>query len=801
MSIRILPPINAQERLARQRNLAALRQQGWDIGAFTQFFWTMSRGLDYDDTALKDIFNACLDDPVPKWEMDNLKILNYWDFSKYVCHRIQWGMPLPPPRPACSNHSTPLPLPSLDQHPLLTPTQKRRARRKRSQSAASINDSDTFPINQEPVKSHPIESVPVRLKFTGSVDSAVTETEFTIIPPESAELAADTTEDDELRSTCRKQRRGKAHAEQTLVPEVSLPVTLSPLSNSFMPSETVSAHSVMWPEAPFKPTPVMAKEAFTKPVSELDLPDSAKPIPFTLEADRPAPITPDPVKPIPVTLEPDRPTPITPDPVKPIPVTPEPAKDALVKSAPVIPKPIIIEPVISKMAKLAAIQSVPVNSKPESASATSESVITQSMKYAPGISESAKPTSCFPVSTECTPVIQESVKSNFVPQSIRSVPYLSQSAGSIPISAEMTMLTTSPPVLVESATDTTEAIQHTVATRHRRKKRKAGAVLSNSLPVLPIETMPEIPVMPTDCVHICHVSSTEGDTACHVVPPEALLEPAAPPVMATEANAVAIILPVMATEASSRPPALPDASTDAIPTSHVESKNVPATAEAFSETLASLLRSTEEILAALAVAIKTVQEPTAASERAVTMPAPERAVLEPAIEEIVPGSVPVSAPAPESAPVSAPTPVPSLVLASDPEEVSKSMSKSHPVTLKDTPVTQPSWRSRPVTPVPTPPFPPSMSPSLGSLRPGPPWVNQNFLPGPVPTHPFPPSVFPGQFGTSLFTTHPPPRLVPPVMLPGVDAWRRPLERGWLFIGTGSASRSTYVEEGTNRSTF
>ncbi|KAI2644704.1 Alpha-mannosidase 2 [Labeo rohita] len=151
MSIRILPPINVQERLARQRNLAALRQQGWDIGAFTQFFWTMSRGLDYDDTALKDIFNACLDDPVPKWEMDNLKILNYWDFSKYVGHRIQWGMPPPPPRPACSDHSTPLPLPSLDQHPLLTPTQKRRARRKRSQSAASINDSDTFPINHEPV--------------------------------------------------------------------------------------------------------------------------------------------------------------------------------------------------------------------------------------------------------------------------------------------------------------------------------------------------------------------------------------------------------------------------------------------------------------------------------------------------------------------------------------------------------------------------------------------------------------------------------------------------------------------------
>lgn len=50
---------------------------GLCVGAFAQFFWTLSVGLNYDNTTLKDIFNYCLDDPPPKWEMDGLKILNF----------------------------------------------------------------------------------------------------------------------------------------------------------------------------------------------------------------------------------------------------------------------------------------------------------------------------------------------------------------------------------------------------------------------------------------------------------------------------------------------------------------------------------------------------------------------------------------------------------------------------------------------------------------------------------------------------------------------------------------------------
>ncbi len=294
-------------------------------------------------------------------------------------------MPPSPPRPACSNHSAPLPLSSQDQDSLLTPTQKWRARRKRAlQSAASIYVSDTFPVTPESteiphVSPKPVKSTDVISQTYNSVAVLSESVESTSGLPEIVKSTAD----------------------------LSIPVT---------------------PE-PFKPTPVIR----------------------------------DPVKPAPVTPEPVKPTPVTPESVTPI-------------------------PVIYKMAKLAAIQSVPVNSKPESTSGIPESVtftaviqeqvvsttvITQSMKFALGISESAKSTSVFPETTECTLVTQESVKSNVISQSVRSVPDLSQSAGPIPVSAEMTRITASPPVLAELATDTTETVKCAVSIRQKRKTARA----------------------------------------------------------------------------------------------------------------------------------------------------------------------------------------------------------------------------------------------------------------------------------------------------------------------------------------
>ncbi len=90
MSIRILPPANSQERLARQRGLGSYRQQRLEVRAFAQFFWTMSRGLEYQNAALKDIFNLCLDNPLPQWEMEQLRILNFFN---YVHHRKDLAYP------------------------------------------------------------------------------------------------------------------------------------------------------------------------------------------------------------------------------------------------------------------------------------------------------------------------------------------------------------------------------------------------------------------------------------------------------------------------------------------------------------------------------------------------------------------------------------------------------------------------------------------------------------------------------------------------------------------------------------
>ncbi len=109
MSLRILPPANSQERLARQRGLGSLRQQGLEVRAFAQFFWTMSRGLEYQDAALKDIFNLCLDNPLPPWEMEQLRILDFWNFSNYVHHRKDWQI-LSPPESTSTDQPTVTPL-------------------------------------------------------------------------------------------------------------------------------------------------------------------------------------------------------------------------------------------------------------------------------------------------------------------------------------------------------------------------------------------------------------------------------------------------------------------------------------------------------------------------------------------------------------------------------------------------------------------------------------------------------------------------------------------------------------------
>ncbi len=81
------------------QKLMALRQQGQRQEFFAQTFWTLAVGLNYNESALKDLFNVCLDDPLPQWEMEGLRILDFWGFVRYLHHRSQWATP---------DHSEPL---------------------------------------------------------------------------------------------------------------------------------------------------------------------------------------------------------------------------------------------------------------------------------------------------------------------------------------------------------------------------------------------------------------------------------------------------------------------------------------------------------------------------------------------------------------------------------------------------------------------------------------------------------------------------------------------------------------------
>ena len=99
VGFRIGSPATMEERRGRFRNLTTLRQRGSEVGGLAQLFWTMAVGMGYNDAALKDFFNNCLDDPLPQWEMKGLEILDFWGFTHYLCHRAQWDTSTTPVSP------------------------------------------------------------------------------------------------------------------------------------------------------------------------------------------------------------------------------------------------------------------------------------------------------------------------------------------------------------------------------------------------------------------------------------------------------------------------------------------------------------------------------------------------------------------------------------------------------------------------------------------------------------------------------------------------------------------------------
>ncbi len=161
------------------------------MGSFAQFFWTMARGLEYPDSTLKEAFNLCLDDPLPQWEMEQLRRIDYWTFSKYLHHRKDWQI-LTPPESACRDHAT-LPLMSSQiQDPLQSPTLKRRLRRKRAaKTAVSVSEStELTAVSEEAITAEDPRSVPVIHESVQSSPVIPEPVKSDSFIPEMAKLAA-----------------------------------------------------------------------------------------------------------------------------------------------------------------------------------------------------------------------------------------------------------------------------------------------------------------------------------------------------------------------------------------------------------------------------------------------------------------------------------------------------------------------------------------------------------------------------------------------------------------------------------
>lgn len=72
------------ERQVSLPGLAILCQKGMEVRAFTQKFWTRAKRLGCKDADIKITFNLCLDEPLLQWEMELVKSLDFWNFSRHL---------------------------------------------------------------------------------------------------------------------------------------------------------------------------------------------------------------------------------------------------------------------------------------------------------------------------------------------------------------------------------------------------------------------------------------------------------------------------------------------------------------------------------------------------------------------------------------------------------------------------------------------------------------------------------------------------------------------------------------------
>ncbi|XDV23795.1 hypothetical protein PO909_028203 [Leuciscus waleckii] len=263
--------------------LFSLRQGVSTVKEFAHQFVITAEGLDINNTALKDIFNNGLNEPVRAWEMGMLGILSFWQFVGYVYNRGEEGglPPLGPP----PIHLTSCQVPS----PPMTPS----GRGRRKNSSAS---SASYPLAAEEAAAPPLAAEEAAAPPLAAEEAAAPPlaAEEAAAPPLAAEEAA----------------APPLAAEETSTPPVAFLETAAapPCSRKRRKRRRAPvAHS-----RPVVPVPVPVVPVSVVPVS--GVPVSVVPSPVV-----PVPVVPVPAPVVPVSVVP---SPVVPVPVVPVPVVP-----------------------------------------------------------------------------------------------------------------------------------------------------------------------------------------------------------------------------------------------------------------------------------------------------------------------------------------------------------------------------------------------------------------------------------------------------------------------------------------------
>ncbi len=139
------------EGQVRLQGLERLRKKGMEVRVFAQKFWTRAERLGCQGADVKDIFNLGLDEPLLHWEMELVKSLDFWNFSRYLQLHKEGKVIHHHQTPPAGAVPSPPPSSSQAQDPSLIPTLKRWSRRRAAKSPQVVPESALEEAVPEPL--------------------------------------------------------------------------------------------------------------------------------------------------------------------------------------------------------------------------------------------------------------------------------------------------------------------------------------------------------------------------------------------------------------------------------------------------------------------------------------------------------------------------------------------------------------------------------------------------------------------------------------------------------------------------